>query len=139
MKTVMEYGTLGDPSLEVGGEIEPLLAPIHVQLDTPKSVSRHETVPLNASCTNFEGPRDVLLCVGLVSSHGQMLFYPDWEPELALIPLSLEAGFAVIDFELTQLDTSLCQSGYHTLYIGLFDAITLQPVSNLGGSCIYVR
>ncbi len=139
MKTVMEYATFGDPSLQVGGKVEALAPPIHVQLCVPRFAYQSETIGLNVSCSNFADSRDVLFAVAVVSPQGEMLYYPDWGPELTLVPFTLEAGFSIEDVELATIDTSLCPKGSNTFYIMLFDPDTLTPCSNLGGSCLYIK
>jgi len=139
VKTVMEYVTFGDPSLHIGGKVEALVPPIRVQLSVPKFAYQNETIGLDVSCANFAETRDVLFAVAVVSPQGELLYYPDWGPELTLVPFALEAGFSIEDFELATIDTSLYPRGCNTFYIMLFDPDTLTPCSNLGGSCIYIR
>jgi len=139
IKTVMEYVTFGDPSLKIGGKIEALAPPIHVQLSAPRSAYQNETFGLNVSCTNFQDSRDVLFAVAVVSPQGEILYYPDWGQELTLVPFTLEAGFSIDDFELATVDMSLYPKGCNTFYIMLFDPDELTPCSNLGGSGIYIK
>lgn len=135
--TIMEYSLLGDPTVKVGGEA--FASPVHVQLDAPRRVALGETVSLTVSCTNFEGEREVSLAVVLVSNQGEELFYPNWGPEVALLPLMVPAGFAIEGVELCSLDTSACcQVGYNTVYALMLDPNTLEWVSNLGGCCMVV-
>lgn len=139
MKTVMEFVTFGDPSVKIGGELESLSPPVSVQLDAPKLVHQKQVISLDVSCHNFGDEREVLLAIAVCSPQGELLFYPNWEAEMNLAPLTLAAGLKVDDFTLTTLDTSLCEKGYNAIYIGLLDPDTLSLVSNLGGSCIYVQ
>ncbi len=139
MKTVMESITFGDPSLNIGGKLEALRQPVQVELSVPRFSYQHEIIALDVSCTNFEGARDVLVAIALVSPQGDMLFYPNWQSELSLVPFTLEAGFSIDDFELASFDTSLCPKGCNTFYIMLLDPDTMSPCSNLGGSCVYIQ
>ena len=139
MKTVMESITFGDPSLQIGGKLEALRQPVQVGLSVPRFSYQHETVALDVSCTNSGDARDVLLAIALVSPEGDMLFYPNWQTELALVPFSLDAGFSIEGFPLASFDMSFCPKGCNTFYIMLFDPDTMSPCSNLGGSCVYIQ
>ena len=138
MKTVMECTTLGDPSVQIGGNVVMLLTPVQVQLFVPRSANQNEAIDVHVSCTNFGDRRDVLAAIVAITPQAEMLCYPDWAPQLTLVPFTLEAGFSIEDFELASFDTSLCPQGCSTFYIMLFDPETYAPVSNLGGSCVLI-
>lgn len=139
MKTVMEWATFGDPSVQIGGRIVTLLTPVKVQLSVPRFAYQNDAIGVRVSCANFGDRRDVLAAIVAVTPQGEMLSYPDWAPELTLVPFTLEAGLSIEGFELASFDTSLCPLGCSTFYIMLFDPETLAPRSNLGGSCLYIR
>ena len=140
VKTVLEFNTLGDPSVNVGGPASPLLWPIWVHLDSAKTANRGDAVIVSVSCINFEAKRECLAAIAVVSPTGEMLFFPDWKPQTSLVPITIDAGFWLNGFPLLTLNTKdLCQVGYNTVYLLLLDSVTLSPASNLGGTCVLVR
>ncbi|MBN1592494.1 MAG: hypothetical protein JW941_04505 [Candidatus Coatesbacteria bacterium] len=139
VKTVMEYVSFGDPSLQIGGPVQPLEPPIHVGLSVPRFSYPNRNVGLEITCMNNEGAREVLFAIAFVSAQGEVFSYPDWTSGLNLIPFTLESGFALENYELTTIDTSVCPDGSNAFYIMLFDPETLEPCSNLGGSCLFIK